>query len=222
MKTALLLSLMAVSLMTTANAKGFFGTVDKYIIARTGQVIEVGSNDIDNGVAEYFDYRESKRKTINMSELSKSTREEIAGVKAGETILLTTGVANSTDGSTISRYCTVFYVFENKMSHVGCKTYAEDNIAGQIAANRLDFIVGNVESVIAEVASLEGFKTNEAVELAVNTKYSKAGREVKILAIFANGEVLVQKTGFNVLDTGSIVTKHGAIDRVLLSDLNKL
>lgn len=220
MKKTLLLTLMTVSFMTTAQA-GIFGTVDKYIIQKTGQVIEVSSNDISkDGIVKFFDYKEHKKKTIELSELSKSTINEIAGVKAGEVILLTTGAANSST-ETVSRVCQVFNVFESKQAHVGCKTYEEDNKNGAIATNRLDFIVNNVESVVAEVKSSEGLSKGEKAELRIDTRSAKAGRNVKVLAIFANGEVLVQKFGFNILDTNSII-HQSSVDRVTLSDLNKL
>lgn len=221
MKKTLLLTLMTVSFISSVQAKSFFGTTDYYIVEKTQEVIAIGSNSIsDNGVAEYYDYKESKRKTIDISEVSKSTKKEIAGVKAGEVILLTTGVANS-PGETISRYCQVFNLFENSMAFVGCKTYEEDNKEGVIVATRLDFVVGNVNSVVAEVESLDGIKKGETVELAVNTKNAKAGRNVKVLAIFANGEALVQKVGLSFLDTSGIVYQ-AVVDRVQLSDLSKL
>lgn len=221
MKKTLLLTLMTVSFISSVQAKSLFGTIDSYIIEKTNQVIQVASNEIsDDGVVSYFDYKEGKRKTINRSEISKSTLKEIAGVKIGEVILLNTGVANSAT-ETITRYCQVFNVFENSMAYVGCKTYAEDNKAGVIKATRLDFIVNNVESVVAEVSSSEGIKKGEIAELRINTKSAKAGRNVKVLAIFANGEALVQKVGFSFLDTSSIVYQS-SVDRVQLSDLSKL
>lgn len=222
MKTTLLMTLVTLSLTSQVHAKSFFGTVDKYIINKTNEVIEIGSNEIedDGKTASYYNYRESKRKTIDMSEVSKSTREEIAGVKAGETILVTTGVARSKT-ETISRFCAVFNVFENGKAQVGCRTYKEDYVPGYAIPNRMDFIINHVSLVTAEVESLDGFNKGETAELRINTENAKAGRNVRILAIFANGEALVQKVGFGILDTSSIVYKSG-IDRIQLSDLNKL
>ncbi len=221
MKKTLLLTLMTVSFISSVQAKSLFGRIDKYIIEKTGQVIDVASNEIsDNGTAQYFDYKDGKRKTIDLSQISKSVKHEIDGVKIGEVILLTTGVANSPTES-ISRYCQVFNVFANGMAQVGCKTYEEDNKKGVIVATRLDFIVNNVNSVVAEVDSLEGINKGETVELRTDTKSAKAGRNVKVLAVFANGEALVQKIGFSFLDTSGIVYQ-GSVDRVQLSDLSKL
>lgn len=219
MKKTLLLTLMTVSLMTTVQAKGLIGIIDTYIIVKSGKVINVASNEVtEDGRAKYFDYSENKSKTIEFSELSKSTRNEIAGVRAGEFILMTTKVVNSPE--LISRYCEVYNVFENSMAQVGCKAYAQDNKGKLFPTNRLEFIVQNVRSTIAEVKSLDGINKGQAVELRVNTLNAKAGRNVRVLAIFANGEALVQKLGFGLLDSSSIIYKS-SVDRVRVSDLSK-
>lgn len=222
MKKTLLLSLMTISFLSQAHAKSFFGRVEKYIIPATGQVIEIASNEIeDDGLtAEFFDYRDSKRKNIDMSTVSKSTREEIAGVKAGEAILVTTLVGNSKTETT-SRYCAVFYVFENKQAMVGCATSSVDNIPGYVTPRRMDFIINNVENVIAQVEERDGVKKGDIMELRINTANAKAGRNVRVLAVFANGEVLVEKAGLGFLDTNSLPYR-GGVDRVTTADLSKL
>lgn len=221
MKKALLLSVMTITFLSQAHAKPFFGTVDKYIEVANGNVIEIASNEIEDGVAEFYDYGTRQRRTINMSEVSKSTREEIAGVQAGEAILVTTRLDNvrNVRNQTVNRYCQVFYVFENKQAYVGCKSSEADRIPGYQLPERFDYIV-NVEHVTAEVESLDGFKKGESVELNIETRNIKAQRKVRILAIFANGEALVQKDGFSRLDTSGILHKSG-IERVNLSDLSK-
>lgn len=222
MKTTLLLTLITTTMFSVAEAKPFFGRIEKYIEVKTGKVIEIGSNDIEaDGTASFYDYATSTKRTINISELSKSTREEIAGVKAGERILATTYAANS-NTITTSRYCEVFYVFENKMAYVGCKASEVDIIPGYALPERFDFILSNVEQVTAEVDSLDGFSRGETAELRIDAKTAKAGKNMKILAIFTNGEALVQKAGFNVLDTSGVLNKLGAVERIQLSDLNKL
>lgn len=223
MKAALIFTAISltVSLSSVVQAKAFFGTIDKYLVVKTAQVIEVGSNDVEDGVATYYDYRTSKRKTIDLSELSKSTREEIAGVKAGERVLARTYVANSKT-ETVVRFCEVFYLFENKQAYIGCKATEADRINGYELPNRFDFIINNVEQVIAEVETLDGFKTNEIAELRVDTENLKAGKNVRVLAIFTNGEALIQKAGFSVLDTSGVLNKLGAVEKIKLTDLNKL
>lgn len=222
MKTSLLLTLMTVSLLSVAEAKPIFGRMERYLEVKTGKVIEIGSNSIeDDGTASFYDYATGTKRTINISELSKSTREEIAGVKAGERILVTTYAANSNTVTT-GRYCEVFHVFENKMAYVGCKTSEVDIIPGYALPERFDFLINNVEQVTAQVDSLDGFSRGETAELRIDSKTAKAGRNMKILAIFTNGEVLVQKAGFNILDTSGVLHKLGAVERIQLSDLNKL
>ncbi|MFA6235923.1 MAG: hypothetical protein WC635_01245 [Bacteriovorax sp.] len=221
MKTALLLSTLSLFLSSTAYSKGIIGTVDKYLVVKTGQVIEVGSTEIDDGIATYYDYSVSKRKKIEVSELSKSTRKEIAGVKAGESILARTYLGNSRT-ETIIRICEVFYLFENQQAYVGCKSTEADRVPGYQLPNRFDFIINNVENVTAEAASLEGFEKGENAELTIDTESIKAGRTVRILVIYTNGEALVQKAGFNILDSSGILNKLGAVEKIQLSSLSKL
>lgn len=221
MQKTLLLTLLSVCFTSGVEAKSWFGTIDKYIIVNSGAVIEIGSTDIsdDGQMAEYYDYRDGKRRTIQMADVSKSTRGEIAGVKAGETVLVTT--MNYAKTATISRYCEVFTLFENKQAYVGCKTTEADSIPGYNTPMRLDYILSNVEQVTAEVEELNGVKKGKIMELRIQTKNAKAGRKVKVMAVFANGDVLVQKVGLNTLDTSSILFKV-FIDRVTTADLNQL
>lgn len=220
MKT-LLLTLMTISMISTAQAKGLIGIIETYIIEKNGMVINVASNEVSaDGRAPYFDYSANKKKVIELSELSKATNKEIDGVKTGEMILMTTKVSGS-NTEVISRYCEVSNVFENHMAQVSCKMYAKDK-RELFNTGSFEFIVKNVRSVIAEVASLNGIRKNEAVELRINTKNAKAGKNVKVLAIFANREALVQKIGLsNFTDSASIIHKK-TVDRVRISDLNKL
>ncbi len=213
------LSILILTSAVNVEAKSWIGTVSKYIINDNNRIIEIASNEIeDDGLtATYYDYVARKRLTINMSEVSKSTRDSINDVSAGEMILVTTGTARN-NGETVSRYCDVFHVFENKRAYVGCKTYEIDNINGYARPNRLDFIVNNVENVVAEVSKVDELEKGSVATLRVDTKNAKAGQNVRILALFTNGEALVQKLGFNVLDTSSIVYKS-KIDRVNVGDL---
>lgn len=218
MKT-LLLTLLTVSMLSTAQA-GLIGIIETYIIEKNGKVINVASNEVSkDGMALYFDYSTNKKRSIHLSELSKATNKEIDGVKAGEMILMTTKVSGS-DTELISRYCKVYNVFENHMADASCKMYKKDK-REFFDSGSLQFIVKNVRSVIAEVASLNGIRKNEVVELRINTNNAKAGKNVRVLAIFANGEALVQKTGFNLNESAAIIHKL-TVDRVRVSDLNKL
>jgi hypothetical protein len=213
------LSVVLLASATQVSAKPLIGTIGKYIINENNRIIEIGSTEIeDDGLtATYYDYVARKRLSINMSEVSKSTRESINNVSAGEMILVTTGTARN-NGETVNRYCQVFHLFENKKAYVGCKTYDIDNINGYARPNRLDFIINNVENVVAEVSKVDELEKGGIATLRVDTKNAKAGRNVRILALFTNGEALVQKLGLGVLDTNSIVYKSN-IDRVNIGDL---
>ncbi|MBC7713797.1 MAG: hypothetical protein H7177_10690 [Rhizobacter sp.] len=220
MKTALLLSLMTVSMITTAHAKSLIGSVDSYIIAKSGTVVSIGSNEIedDGSTATFFSYALGKKITVNMSELSKSTRSEIADVKAGESVLINTPTVS---GNNITRTCVVFNLFENKQAYVGCKTYEADAVAGYNIPQRLDYIIQNVESgVVPEVANVENFSKGDKVELTVATKTIKAGKSVRILALYKNGQALVEPTlaGINFLNSSGILNRFG-IERVSINDL---
>lgn len=217
---ALTLTILTASLINSAQAKPLMGINETYLIERSGTVITVASNNISkDGIAKYMDLKTSKMKSIEFSELSKATKKEIYGVKAGEYILLTNKVVDSS--RLISRYCEVNNVFENKMAEVGCKIYRIDEEKKNIPTIRLKYIVKDLRSVTAEVSSLDKIKKGEVVELRINTKHAIAGKKVKVLAIFANREVLVEKTGFKILDSKSILFK-AFVDRVRISDLNKL
>ena len=216
------LSIVLLASATQVSAKSLIGTIGKYIINENNRIIEIASNEIeDDGLtATYYDYEARKRLSINMSEVTKSTRQSINEVSAGEMILVTTGIARN-NGVTVSRYCEVYYLFENKKAYVGCKTYEVDSINGYSRPNRLDFIVNNVENVVAEVSQVENLAKGDTATLRIDTKNAKAGRSVRVLALFNNGEALVQKLGFGVLDTSSIVYKSN-IDRVQIADLVKV
>ena len=206
MKTTLLLTITTLTLMTNVHAKSLFGTIEKYVNVETGSVVEIASNRTDK---------------FDMSQFAASTKEEISGVKAGERILLTTYV-NKSKTQTINRYCDVYYVFENKMAQVGCSTYSVDQEANKDAPRRLDFMVTNVDEVVSEVSELNGFRTNEKAELKISTATIKAGRNVKIVAIFENGEVLVQKTGYGMFFGDNVVERGDSIARVSINDLSQI
>jgi hypothetical protein len=121
---------------------------------------------------------------------------------------------------TIERICDVYYLFENKKAYLGCKSYEKDAIPGYSIPARFDFIVNNVENIVAEVSELDGFKKGDVAEILVDANSIKNGKTIRVLAVMANGEAIVQKMGFSVLDSSSIIYK-GGVERVKLSDLRK-
>lgn len=206
MKKTLLLTLATLSLITSVQAKSIFGKLEVYVDQQTGRVVEIASN---------------KTEDYDMSRYSASTKNEISGVKAGERILLNTYIFRS-NTETVSRYCDVYHVFENKMAQVGCNTVSADFRRNEDAKIRLDFMVSTVDEAIAEVAELNGFRTNSKAKLNISVPRIKAGREVKIVAIFENGEVLVQKTGYGLFHGDNVVERGDLIARVSINDLSEL
>ena len=206
MKTTLLLTITTLSLMTNVHAKSLFGKIEKYVNVETGSVVEIASNRTEN---------------FNMSLYSPSTKEEISGVRAGERILLTT-YANKSTTKTVSRYCDVYNLFENKMALVGCSVYKIDQEANKDAPKRLEYVVTNVDEVVSEVSELNGFSTNDKAELKISSGTIKAGRNVRIVAIFENGEVLVQKTGYSFFSGDNVVDRGDSISRVSINDLTQI
>lgn len=220
MKTALLLSLMTVTLMATAQAKPLIGRVDSYIIPQSGKIVSIGTNEIeDDGSATFYSYAHGKKITLNVNDLSKSTRSEIANVKAGEAVLINT---QSASGKVVTRICTVFNLFENKQAYVGCKTSAADNVTGYQTPNRLDYIIQNVEEVVgAEVNTLDKVSQGDVMELRVDTTLIKANKKVRVLKIFSNGDALVEPelAKLNFLNDSGTLYRYG-VEKVRLQDLN--
>lgn len=214
---------MALLTFTVQNleAREVISKVRKYIHKDTNQIIELGGWDLseDGKTNKYYNYNTRKQETISMEDYIIQTFEEIADVRAGEMIIAKTLVGNSKT-ETIDRLCEVYYLFENKKAYVGCKSYEQDSIPGYQRPSRFDFIINNVENIVAEVSEIDGMKKGDLAEILVDAGSIKNGKTVRILAVMANGEALVQKMGFSVLDSNSIIYKSG-VERVKLTDLRK-
>lgn len=221
MKALLALILISMSFQNL-EAREWVSKVRKYIHKDSNQIIELGGWDLseDGKTNKFYNYKTGKQETILMEDYVIQTFDEIADVRAGEMIIAKTLVGNS-KYETIDRICEVYYLFENKKAYVGCKTYKEDAIPGYSIPERFDFFINNVEKVVAEVNEVDGIKKGDQAELLVETKAIKSGKTIRVLAVMANGEALVQKMGFSVLDTSSIVYK-GGVERVKVSDLRKI
>lgn len=187
-----------------------FGRIEYYLHVPSLQIVEPYNFNDDTKTAVYYDYAEGKKKTVNISELSKATKETINGVKQGSIVLL------DKEGH---KFCETFYVFENGSAYIGCQT---DGVHITIGMNRplQQFYIAPTEILTPEVKSLDGFTKKEKVILTRASGNIKAGSLVRIEAILANGEALVQKVGLNYLDTSSLRLKWN-IERVQLSDLEK-
>lgn len=214
MKKALLLTLMTVSFVSAAQAKSFFGRMESYLDLRNGSIIEIASNEInDDGTATYFDQKTRKDKIINLKDTSKETKAEIAGVKAGKRILVTSNLG-ITANAPVTRFCEVSILFENKMALAKCKATENDN-----QPNVFSYTVQNVEDVVAEVDNIQAVEENDIIELGTDTGVAKAGEKVRVLAVFASGEALVEKHGLSILDRAGVLYKLRAVEIVSISDI---
>lgn len=215
MNKTLMMALAALTLFSANSyANPFFSKIVPYVNIKTGEVIELSDFDIDqgNGSATYFSYKEGRKIKIALNEISKQTKSEIAGVKAGEMILIQT--TNSL------KPCAVWNVFENGMARIGCQS---GKIIERIGVDRpqiLSYTLLAIDQpgVIAEVESLNGVNKFDRGSLTVDAGVLKAGTKIRVEAIFANGEAMVQKMGINFLDTSGLLMKYN-VEKINLSDL---
>jgi hypothetical protein len=209
MKNIFLLSILSLSLSNSIQAKSLIGTIENYINIHTGKIIEVASNQIedDQVTSSYLDYESNKKISIDLRDYSKATRQEIAGVKAGEMVLAKINKEFEP--------CEVWHLFENKMGFISCKT---NQIRKNIGVDRpvlQQYLVSNIESdiIISEVAEKDGFKKHDFAE-------TMDGMKIRIESIFNNGTVLVQKMNLSFLDTSSVLMKYNII-QTNLTNLKK-
>lgn len=207
---AMLLSLT----VTNTYANAFFSKINHYINTNNGAIVELSEFDINqtNQTGTYFSYAEGKKLTVNLSDLSMSTRNEINGVKGGGMVLVQ--FANG------QKPCDVYYLFENAMAQIACNTGKMVKNIGVDRPQRATYILKNVEQagIIAEVKSLNGINKKDYATLTTKVGVLNAGTKVRVEVIFGNGEALVQKMGLNFLDTSDILAKYN-VEKVNLSDL---
>lgn len=200
-----LICLMTVQSVRAASASGY------YYHEPSGEFYSFYNFNHDTQTATYYDYKDGKKKTANISDLSAETKSAINGVKQGDHVLLNQEGHN---------FCEVFHVFENGVAYIGCQV---NKIRKNIGMDRpQDWrYFAPTEILVAEVAEVDGFKKKERVILTKDAGTLVKGTEVRIEAVFANGEILVQKMGFNRLDTSSLRLKFGVV-RVHSSDIEKI
>lgn len=214
MKSSMLLGLLAVSLFNQVEAKPFFGTLSKYINNNTNEVIEIGSNDIENGRATYFNYASGKKETVQMSDVAKSTRNAVDGVKAGEIVLAN---VNNT-----LRYCDVIYVFENAKAQLFCKVTEKDgDFVYYIQTPRYRVTINDLSILTKEVPTLHGFSKGDSVELQAKSEKYEIGKKLKITAIFENGDALVETPTSHFFRSQNATIQRGAVEKVSLDVLAK-
>lgn len=182
-----------------------------YIHHESHMRLEISKVDQDNQTAKYFDSDENKLKTVNLSEVSQETNEEIDGVKVKNMVLV------KFSDHTL-RPCEVWYLYSNALAHVGCQTGKNKQHGG---TNRpvLGTYTASIESMVKELPSLDGFEKKDRVRLQKNVGDLKQGDLVRIEHIFQNGSALVQKMGENLVDTSSLLMKFN-VQVVELKDLS--
>ena len=208
-----MLSLVVAATVLSQSARAeFLGRSWRYIHNETGMQIELNNINEQNGTATYFDYRDSKKVVVKLSDVSREVDEGVAGVKAGSFVLVNFG-------NNDIRTCQTYRVFENGIARIGCQT---GKIRKNIGVDRPQVGQYNVNAheVMAEVETFEGFTKKEKATLTAASGNLEAGTTVRIEALFPNGEAFVQKFGANLLDTSGLMLKKN-IERVSLRDLDK-
>lgn len=200
------------SFFTQSASAQLFQRHYNYLNIQTGEMIDLIKKNEAEGTGVYYDYRESRKKTVSLSLLSKETDKQLNGVKTGEMILV--------KWDKDLKPCQVYHLFENGVARIGCQT---GRVSANIGVDRhlLGSYNVDTEIVIAEVKAAEGFKKNERVILRKQAGDLESGTTVKIEAIFNNGDVLVQKAGLNLLDTSGVLLKRSGVAKVSLKDIEK-
>lgn len=215
MKNTIMLAFMAFTLLTANNsyANAFYSKIHPYMQISTGEVLQLSEFDFDknNTTITYYSYLHGKKLTISVDDISKSTTSEIAGVKAGELVLI--------QGPAGLVTCSVYNLFENTMARIGCQT---GKITGRLGPDRrvlssATLLTVDQAGVIAEVDSINNISKLDQGSLTADAGTLKAGTKVRIEAVFANGDAVVQKLGLNILDTESLLMKK-AVEKINLND----
>lgn len=211
MKSLLLATALLTLLSETASAQ-LFQKHYYYLNTKTGEMISLIKINQAEGTGVYYDYLDYTKKTVPLDVLAKETDGALGEVEQGEMLL-----AKFEDGL---RPCAVYHLFENGTARVGCQN---GDIADNIGVDRLVVAQYNaqVDQAIPEIAEAEGFATKEKVILRRDAANMKSGVTVRIEAIFANGDALIQKAGANLLDTSGVLLKRSNVAVVNLTDLEK-
>lgn len=214
MKTSIvMLSLVLSQVFASYASAALISRNYRYIHHGNGMQIELNDINEQEGTAYYWDYESHKKVTVKLSEVSRETDEALNGVRPGKFMLVNFGKEGI-------KTCETYRVFENSQARIGCQS---GKIRKNIGVDRPLMYQYNVDvnDVMAEVESLDGFSRKDKVILTADANSLECGAKVRIEAIFPNGEALVQRMGANLLDTSSILMKKSNVERVSLRDLQK-
>lgn len=195
-------------------ANPFFSKVRYYIHVPTMILIELSEFDFNRkeGTAKYFSYAESKHFTVQIKDIAATIKTEIAGVKAGEHIVIKT-----TQGQKV---CSVNMLFENSSARISCQTGKIIERMGIDRPQVVSYTLPTVdqEYVVAEIDTFDGVSKGMTATLLVDADRLTEGTEVTIEAVFANGDAFVHKNGISKLDSSELLDKK-QVARVSLKDL---
>ena len=191
--------------LTAISAQAEFLTPIHNYILESGRVVMLQGINAARGTAWYYDNNINKRVQVNLSEVSKETKKKINGVGENDFVYTTT-VAGP-------QICVTYYVFENGMANVGCRT---GKILSNIGPSRYEVgsFTGSTKNLLAAVSDADGYSKGEVVLLN--------GQSVRIKAIYSNGYVLTESaSALAKLDTSGALLKTN-VKIVTTRDLEKL
>lgn len=205
------MKILAALILTLTALSAQAGRHHYYIHNTTHERIDIMKIDPETQMGKYYDHASYKYKTVSMTELTRQTHGNIKGFKAGNMVLA------NLEGN-VYQPCEMWYLFENSVAHIGCQS---GKITKNIGVDRPQVLTYalHLDHMINEVASLEGYAKKDKVRLMKDAGDLKKGDLVRIEHIFANGFVMIQKMGANLLDTSGLLMKS-RVQVVELKDLS--
>lgn len=194
----------ALAFTSLSSQAAFLSPIYRYILD-SGRVVMLQGVNESRGTAWFYDYNLGQRVQVNLSEASKETNKKVNGIRVDDYIATTT--------VTGPQICKTYYVFENGMAQVGCRTGKYVSNIGPTRYEVASF-TGSTKNLLAPVKEVDGFSLGEVALLQ--------GRKVRVKAIFENSMVLVESANiFDKLDTSSLLLKT-SVDITTTRDLEKL
>jgi hypothetical protein len=181
-----------------------------YIHNTLPHVYKMARVDKKEGVLKYQSISGKKIK-VPLTEVSVETDERIHGIKKNEVAIL--------DGM----FCQAFYVAISGRAEFTCRTGLIYNDSLNGATHHLEKYVAHTSEAIPEVFEMNGIKKRQYIKIKNNIEDIKSGSEVRVEAIFANGEILIKRTGFlrmGLIQTGGSSVRDIGTIRTHIKELN--
>lgn len=208
-KRVLMKNIFAFTVLSLLTAQGH---ASGYHMTKEGRMIMLDPSKVDpqTNIVEYYDYAAKDYLRVNLNDVSPETKEAVKGVKQHHYALMNDQGTN--------RPCMVWHVFEDGGAYVGCRTGEGSRRPGLARPQVLNRSL-NSHYLMGEIPEYRGLKKNQVVKLTIPGDPECETEEVRIEALFANGQAFVQKTGFFIsLDTSEPIMKYQA-KMVKISDL---